>query len=80
MTGEMNSRKKLSLGEFRTFMASQPAALVMFEACEGASYWAREMEELGHEARLIAQQCVRPIVKRQKNDAGYAEAIVIAAR
>ena len=38
------------------------------------------MEALGHEARLIAPQYVRPFVKRQKNDAADAEAIVIAAR
>ncbi len=30
--------------------------------------------------RLIAPKCVRPLVKRQKNDATDAEAIVVAAR
>ena len=34
----------------------------------------------GHKVKLIAPQYVRPIVKRQKNDAADAEAIVIAAR
>jgi transposase len=53
---------------------------VVFEACDSASYWAREMQALGHEAKLIAPQYVRPFVKRQKNDAADAEAIVIAAR
>ncbi|MGK7296828.1 MAG: IS110 family transposase, partial [Candidatus Wenzhouxiangella sp. M2_3B_020] len=43
-------------------------------------YWAREMEALGHDVKLIAPQYVRPFVKRQKNDAADAEAIVIAAR
>jgi len=38
------------------------------------------MEALGHEAKLIAPQYARPFVKRQKNDAADAEAIVIAAR
>lgn len=38
------------------------------------------MEALGHETKLIAPQYVRPFVKRQKNDANDAEAIVIAAR
>ncbi len=41
--------------------------------------WARRMRELGHEVKLIAPQYVRPFVKRQKNDAADAEAIVIAA-
>ena len=38
------------------------------------------MEVLGHEVKLIAPQYVSPFVKRQKNDAADAEAIVIAAR
>lgn len=50
------------------------------EACGSASYWARELTGLGHEVRLIAPQYVRPFVKRQKNDAADAEAIVIAAQ
>jgi transposase len=50
------------------------------EACGGAHYWAREMIKFGHEVRLIAPQYVKPFVKRQKNDAADAEAIVIAAQ
>ena len=44
------------------------------------NYWARELVELGHEVKLIAPQYVRPFVKRRKNDAADAEAIVIAAQ
>jgi len=80
MTGHVAFRKKLTREQFRRFMAGHPASVVVFEACGSASYWAREMESLGHEARLIAPQYVRPFVKRQKNDAADAEAIVIAAR
>jgi transposase len=61
-------------------MSEQPACIVVFEACGSASYWTREMEALGHDVKLIAPQYVRPFVKRQKNDAADAEAIVIAAR
>ncbi|MGY4566956.1 transposase [Bradyrhizobium sp. USDA 3256] len=52
----------------------------MMEACGSAHYWAREMVKLGHEVKLIAPQYVKPFVKRQKNDAADAEAIVIAAQ
>jgi transposase len=38
------------------------------------------MIKLGHEVNLIAPQYVKPFVKRQKNDAADAEAIVIAAQ
>ncbi len=80
MTGDVKFRKKLSRERFREFMSEQPACVVVFEACGSANYWAREMEAIGHEAKLIAPQYVRPFVKRQKNDAADAEAIVIAAR
>ena len=80
MTGHLKFRKKLTRDRFRKFMSEQPACVVVFEACGSANYWAREMEKLGHEAKLIAPQYVRPFVKRQKNDAADAEAIVIAAQ
>lgn len=79
-TGEAQFRKKLSREQFRVFMTKQSPSLVIFEACGSASYWAREMGALGHGVKLIAPQYVRPFVKRQKNDAADAEAIVIAAR
>lgn len=80
MTGHVTFRKKLTREQFRQFMAEQPSCHVVFEACGSASYWAREMAKLGHDAKLIAPQYVKPFVKRQKNDAADAEAIVIAAR
>lgn len=80
MTGQVKFRKKLTREQFRRFMSDHPTCVVVFEACGSASYWAREMERLGHEARLIAAQYVKPFVKRQKNDVADAEAIVIAAQ
>lgn len=80
MTGRPLFRKKLSRQSFSKFMAEQPPALVVMEACGSAHYWARELVRLGHEVKLIAAQYVKPFVKRQKNDAADAEAIVIAAQ
>jgi transposase len=80
MTGQPKFRKKLSRRGFAKFMGEQPPALVVMEACGSAHYWAREMTRLGHEVKLIAAQYVKPFVKRQKNDAADAEAIVIAAQ
>jgi transposase len=79
-TGEVQFRKKLTRKQFPVFMAQQEPCTVILEACCGAHYWARQMEALGHEVKLIAPQYARPFVKRQKNDAADAEAIVIAAR
>ena len=79
-TGKLRFCKKLSRQSFLKFMAEQPPAVVVLEACGSAHYWTREMTGLGHEVKLIAPQYVKPFVKRQKNDAADAEAIVIAAQ
>lgn len=80
MTGHLKFRKKLSRQGFAEFMAKHAPAIVVMEACGSAHYWSREMNKLGHEVKLIAPQYVKPFVKRQKNDAADAEAIVIAAQ
>lgn len=80
MNGEMRFQRKLSRQAFPTFMAQQPAAAVVMEACGSAHYWAHVLSGFGHEVRLIAPRYVRPFVKRQKNDAADAEAIVVAAQ
>ncbi|QDC40137.1 IS110 family transposase [Sphingobium fuliginis] len=79
-TGQLLFRKKLSRSAFAKFMSEHPPATVVIEACGSAHYWARELARYGHEVKLIAAQYVRPFVKRQKNDAADAEAIVIAAQ
>lgn len=80
MTGRVKFRKKLSRPQFREFLSAQAPAVIVMEACGSASYWARESALLGHEVKLIAPQYVKPFLKRQKNDAADAEAIVIAAQ
>jgi len=52
-----------------------PRCLVGIEACATAHHWAREIEALGHEVRLMPARYVKPYVKRNKNDAADAEAI-----
>lgn len=65
-SGDFVYRKKLSREQFRAFLTSLPASLVVFEACGSARYWAREAQSFGHEARLIAPQYVRPFVPSSK--------------
>ena len=72
-------RKKLSRPQFARFMADQPPCPVAMEACASAHHWARERARHGHEVRPIAPHYVKPFIKRQKNDAADAEAIVEAA-
>ena len=77
--GSVMVRKKLSRPQFQRFMAEHPQCLVVMEACGGAHHWARELVRVGHEVKLIAPRYVKPFIKRQKNDAADAEAIVEAA-
>ena len=80
MSGQVQFRKKLTRLQFRRFMAGREPCVVAMEACGGSHYWAREMTRLGHEVRLIAPRYVKPFLKRHKNDAVDAEAIVEAAQ
>lgn len=45
------------------------------EACSGAHFWARKLQNMGHTVRLMAPQFVKPYVKTNKSDAADAEAI-----
>ena len=76
--GSVGFRKKLSRGQFLSFVAQQPTCLISMEACATAHGWGREFEKLGHDVRLIPPVYVKPFVKRQKNDLADAEAIVEA--
>lgn len=79
-SGEVRFRKKLTRQRFQQFMAEQEPCVVAMEACGSAHYWAREMARLGHEVKLVAPRYVTPFIKRHKNDAADAEAIVEAAQ
>jgi transposase len=68
-------RRRLRRGEVLAFFARLPRCLVGIEACPSGHYWARELRDLGHDARLIPPQYVRPFVKTNKNDAADAEGI-----
>jgi transposase len=79
-TGRTVFSRKLSRGKLLNFFVSQPPCTVALEACGGAHHWARELQAMGHEVRLIPPAYVKPFVKRHKNDAVDAEAICEAAQ
>ena len=78
-TGEVK-RRALKRDQMIKFFAQRSASVVAMEACGSAHYWARKLIELGHEARLIAPQFVRPFVRSNKTDAADAQAIWEAAQ
>jgi len=68
-------RRQLRRGEVERFFGALPRTRIGLEACGAAHHWARVLQALGHEVKLLPPQYVRPYVKRGKNDAADAEAI-----
>ena len=73
--GKAVLKKQLPRRRFVEFFANLAPCLVGMEACGSAHHWARQLERLGHQVKLMAPQFVKPYVKTNKNDAADAEAI-----
>jgi transposase len=73
--GKVVIRKQLTRGKVLGYFAQLPSCLVGLEACGGVHYWARELQKLGHEVRLMAVAMIQPYRTNQKNDQNDAEAI-----
>ena len=78
--GEVVVQRRLRRRQVLPFFKRQAPCLVGLEACATAHHWAREIEKLGHEVRLMPPRYVKPYVKRNKNDAADAEAICEAVQ
>lgn len=68
-------RRRLKRSQLLTFFAQLPACRVGLEACGSAHHWARCLQALGHEVRLMPPRFVTPYRKNDKNDGNDAEAI-----
>jgi transposase len=79
-SGAVLFRKKLRRHQLLAFFGAQPPCTVAMEACGSAHHWAREINKLGHQVRLISPAYVKPFVEWQKNDAADAEEICEAAQ
>lgn len=73
--GKAALRKQLRRTQLIEYFTRLQPCLIGMEACAGAHYWARRLQALGHQVRLMAPQFVKPYVKTNKNDAADAEAI-----
>src|SRR4030081_1793064 len=78
LRGEAVVRKKCSCTQLLQFTANIQVDLIGMEACAGAHFLGRALQEQGHETRLIPAQYVKPYVKTNKNDYIDAEAIAEA--
>ena len=73
--GQVLIRRQLKRGQVEKFFTKLAPAVVGMEACGGAHHWARLLQGLGHEVRLMPAAYVKPYVKRNKTDGRDAEAI-----
>lgn len=77
--GRVAVKKMLRREQMVPFFTKLKRCTVAMEACGSAHYWARRLTALGHMAKLIAPQFVKPYVKGNKHDAADAAAICEAA-
>ena len=66
--GHVARRERLQRVEFLPFMAQQPAATVVMEACGSFHHWGRKLEGLGHLVVLLPPHHGRPYVRGNKTD------------
>lgn len=78
--GKVVRKRMLKRGQLPEYFGKLEPVLVGMEACASAHYWARELQALGHEVKLIPPQYVKPFVRGNKHDyndaLGIAEAVV----
>jgi len=78
--GRVSRRERPKRHQFLPFLAQQPPATVVMEACGSAHYWAREIQKLGHQVVLLPPHHVRPYIRRNKTDRTDAKGILEASR
>jgi transposase len=78
--GNIALRCKLSRSQVVARFANMPPCLIGMEACVGAHHLSRQLQALGHDARLMPAQYVKPYLQGQKNDFHDAEAIAEAVQ
>lgn len=78
--GQVSLERRLPRTRFLSFFAQQPPATVLLEACGSAHHWARQLQQCGHDVRLLPAHDVHRYVRRNKTDRGDAKALLEAAR
>jgi transposase len=78
--GHVERTQRLSRKELAQFMAEQPPASVLMEACGSSHYWGRKFQSFGHEVKLLPPHAVRPYVQRSKTDRADVKGMLEASR
>jgi transposase len=78
-SGEIKS-VQLKREKFLEHFANLSPCLIGMEACGGSQHWARQLQKLGHQVKLLSARVVKPFVGGNKNDAADARAIWTAVQ
>lgn len=78
--GQVVKQRRLRRAQVKPFFKKLPACVIGIEACGSSHYWARVLQGLGHQVRLIPAAYVKPFVRRNKTDARDAAAICTALK
>jgi transposase len=78
--GRVSERKRLSRAGFAAFFVNRPSAVVLMEACGSAHHWGRELQQMGHEVRLLPPACTAKYRIGNKTDRTDADAMLEANR
>jgi transposase len=78
--GAVSLRRRLTRGQFSSFLSAQAPATIVMEACGTAHFWGREAQRAGHRVVLLPPHAVRPYVLRNKTDGADARALLEALR
>src|SRR5271167_1968495 len=73
-TGEIVA-VQLKREKFLEHFVNRSKCLIGMEACGGSQHWARSLQKLGHEVKLLSARMVKPFVGGNKNDAADARGI-----
>jgi len=61
--------------KFLESFANRSSCLIGMQACGGAQHWARSLQKLGHEVKLLSGRMVKPFLVGNRNAAAEACAI-----
>jgi len=78
-TGEIVSLK-LKREKFLEHFANRALCLIGMEACGGSQHWARKLQGMGHQVKLMPGKAVKPFVGGNKSDVHDARAIWTAVQ
>ncbi len=79
-TGRNCVDRKLKPAKLKEYLANLAPCVVGMEACGRSHQWGRDVLSMGHEAKLMAPQFVKPFVMSNKNDRADAAAICEAVQ